>query len=330
MNLLSNARRHLLLLLAGAMSIFATVPAAAQNWPSKPIKLIVPFPPGGSTDLVSRVVGQKLAEQLKQQVIVENRAGASGVIAAQYVAKSAPDGYTFMMLATPTLLAPHLYKTAGFELQKDFAPVASVYDLPIVIVVNPAVMPDVMTLSDLIRKAKSTGGKLDYATAGPGSFGHLSMEMLKGLGGFDIQHITYKGSMPAVNDVLGGQVPVMFAELVAVLPHIQAGKLRAIAVGSPRRIVQLPEVKTVAEQGFKGFDTVSWGALLAPAGTPTPIVDRVNSEMKQILASKDVQDQLIKAGAIPAYGNPSQLTSRIRTDFDKWGVVIRDKNITPN
>lgn len=323
-------RRHALGLAVAAVALAAGVPAAAQDWPARPIKLVVPFPPGGPTDTASRVVGQKLAERLKQPVVVENRAGASGTIAAQFVAKSAPDGYTIMMLATPTLLAPHLYKTASYDVAKNFAPIASVYDLPIVVVVNPTVLPDVKTLPDLIAKAKAEGGQLNYTSSGPGSFGHLTMEKLKSLGGFDMQHIAYKGGTPAVTDLLGGQVPVMYADLVAALPHIQAGKLRAIAVGSPQRISQLPDVKTIAEQGFKGFDAVSWGGLLAPAGTPKPVVDRISSEVKQILAEKDVQERLLNAGAISAYGDPAQMGARIRTDFDKWGQVIREKKIAVN
>ena len=316
--------------IASLTAVAAAPVAAQQDWPARPIKLIVPFPPGGPTDTASRVVGQKLAERLKQPVVVENRAGASGTIAAQFVAKSAPDGYTLMMLATPTLLAPHLYKSAGYDVAKDFAPVASVYDLPIVVVVNPSVLPDVKTLPDLIAKAKAEKGQLNYTSSGPGSFGHLTMEMLKDLGAFDMQHIAYKGGTPAVTDLLGGQVPVMYADLVAALPHIQSGKLRAIAVGSPQRVPQLPDVKTVAEQGFKGFDAVSWGGLLAPAGTPKTVVDRVSAEVKQILADKDVQERLVKAGAAAAYGDPAQMASRIRTDFDKWGKVIRDKKVAVN
>ena len=325
-----SSRRRCMGLALAAVGALAAGPALAQAWPSKPVKLVVPFPPGGPTDTASRLVGQKLAERLKQPVVVENRAGASGTIAAAFVAKSAPDGYTFMMLATPTLLAAHLYKTPGYDVNKDFAPVATVYDLPIVMVVNPTVLPDVKTLPDLIAKAKAEGGKLNYTSSGPGSFGHLTTEMLKDLGQFDMQHIAYKGGTPAVTDLLGGQVPVMYAYLVAALPHVQSGKLRAIAVGSPQRVVQLPEVKTVAEQGFKGFDAVSWGGLLAPAGTPKQIVDRVSSEVKQILADKDVQDRLIKAGAIAVYQDPEQMGTRIRTDFGKWGKVIRDKQIVAN
>ncbi|MDM0045766.1 tripartite tricarboxylate transporter substrate binding protein [Variovorax dokdonensis] len=324
-------RRLLLTATASVVALtLAASPAIAETWPAKPIKLIVPFPPGGPTDTASRVIGQELGERLKQAVVVENRAGASGTIAATAVSKSPADGYTFMMLATPTLLAAHLYKSTPYDVLKDFAPVATVYDLPIVVVVNPTVLPDVKTLPDLLAKAKASNGHLNYTSSGPGSFGHLSMELLKQMGGFEMQHIGYKGGTPAVTDLLGGQVPVMYADLVAALPHIKSGKLRAIAVGSPQRVVQLPDVPTVAEQGFKGFDAVSWGGLLAPAGTPADIVNRVSGEVKAILADKAVQDRLLTAGAIANYGDPAQMGQRVRGDYEKWGKVIRDKGIALN
>ncbi|UUZ63181.1 tripartite tricarboxylate transporter substrate binding protein [Polaromonas sp. P1-6] len=314
-------------LLALALPLLAGT-AFAQAYPNKVIKLIVPFPAGGPTDTVSRIVGQKLGERLKQPVVVENRAGASGSIAAAAVAKSAPDGYTLMMLATPTLLAPHLYKKAGYDIQKEFAPIATVYDLPIVIVVNPALMPSVTDLQKLITHAKAQPGKLNYTSSGAGSFGHLSMELLKTQGQFDMQHVAYRGGVPAITDLLGGQVPMMYADLVAALPHIQSGKLRAIAVRSPRRVSLISNVKTVAEQGFSGFDAVSWGGLLAPAGTPKDIVARLSEEVKQILAEKDVQEKLEHAGTFAAYQGPDQMTTRVRQDYDKWGKVIRDKGIS--
>ncbi|MCA3188024.1 MAG: tripartite tricarboxylate transporter substrate binding protein [Cupriavidus sp.] len=301
--------------------------ALAQAWPNKPIRLVVPWPPGGPTDTVSRIVGQKLAERLKQPVVVENRAGASGSIAAAQVAKSPPDGYTLMMLATPTLLAPHLYKKPGYESLKDFAPIDTVYDLPIVLVVNPRLLPNVTDLPTLIAQAKVQPGKLNYTSSGAGSFGHLSMELLKELGGFEMQHVPYKGGVPAISDTIGGQVPIMYADLVAALPHIQAGKLRAIAIGSPQRVSMLPSVKTIAEQGFKGYDAVSWGGLLAPQGTPKDVVDRITAEVGKILADKDVQDKLIKAGAIANYQPPAQMGQRMQQDYAKWGKVIRDKGI---
>ena len=302
---------------------------AQAAWPDKMIKLIVPFPAGGPTDTASRIVGQKLAERLKQPVVVENRPGASGSIAAVQVAKSPADGYTLMMLATPTLLAPHLYKKAGYDTVKDFAPVATVYDLPIVIVVNPRLLPDVTDLKGLIAHAKAQKTPINYTSSGAGSFGHLSMELLKQMAGFDMQHIPYKGGVPAITDTIGGQVPIMYADLVAALPHIKAGKLRAIAVGSPQRVAMLPDVKTIAEQGVQGYDAVSWGGLLAPKGTPKAVVDRIATEVQQILADKDVQERLLGAGAIARFENPAQMCQRIAQDYQRWGQIIRDKGIAP-
>ncbi|CAN7389671.1 tripartite tricarboxylate transporter substrate binding protein [Acidovorax sp. LjRoot118] len=296
-------------------------------WPASLIKLIVPFPAGGPTDTASRIVGQKLAERLKQAVVVENRPGASGSIAALQVMKAEPDGYTLMMLATPTLLAPHLYKKAGYDTVKDFAPVATVYDLPIVVVVNPTQLPDVTDLRKLIANAKAQKNPLNYTSSGAGSFGHLSMELLKQMGGFDMQHVPYKGGVPAITDTIGGQVPVMYADLVAALPHIKAGKLRAIAVGSPQRVAMLPDVPTIAEQGFKGYDAVSWGGLLAPAGTPKAVVDRIASEVRQILAEKETQEKLLHAGAIARFQDPAQMGQHLQQDYAKWGQLIRDKSI---
>lgn len=303
-------------------------PAWADAWPTKPIKLIVPFPPGGPTDTASRIVGQQLAERLKQPVVVENRAGASGSIAAAQFAKTPGDGYTLMMLATPTLLAPHMYKKAGYDTVKDFVPVASVYDLPIVMVVNPGLMPTVTDVQKLITHAKARPGQISYTSSGTGSFGHLSMELLKQLGAFDMQHIAYRGGVPAITDTLGGQVPMMYADLVAALPHIRSGRLRAIGVGSPQRVSVLPEVKTIAEQGFKGFDAVSWGGLLAPPGTPREIVDRVSTEVAGILADKGIQDKLLNAGAIANYQPAQQMAARVKAEYDKWGRVIRDKGLS--
>ena len=318
--------RRRALLATGAL--LAAGGAGAQSWPAKPIKLIVPWPPGGPTDTGSRIVGLALADRLGQPVVVENRPGASGSIAYQQVIKTPGDGTTFVMLATPTMLAPHLYKSASYHSVNDLLPVGMVYDLPIVLVVNAASLPKVTDLAGLIAEAKSRGGKLDYTSAGPGSFGHLSMEMLKHQGGFDAQHIAYKGSAPAMNDLLGGQVPVMFSDLVAALPHIKSGKLRALAVGSPRRVDIVPDVKTVAEQGFKGFEAVSIGAMMAPKGTPAAAIDRMSSELKAVLALKDVQDRLIGAGCYAHYMTPAETGRYVTAEFDKWGKVIKDNKLT--
>ncbi|BEP66304.1 MULTISPECIES: Bug family tripartite tricarboxylate transporter substrate binding protein [unclassified Variovorax] len=314
-------------LLALALPLLAGS-AFAQAWPTKPITLVVPFPPGGPTDVASRIVAQKMSLSLKQNILVDNRSGASGTIGAAFAAKAAPDGYTFVMLATPTLLASHLYGTVPYDIFKNFTPVGTVYDLPIVMVVNPKVLPGVNGLQDLIAKAKADGGKLNYTTAGAGSFGHLTTEQLKNIGKFEMQHVPYRGSAPAVTDLIGGQVPAMFSDLVAVIPHIRAGTLRPIAVGSGKRVSLLPDVKTVAEQGFPGFDATSWGGLLAPAGTPKDVVERMSAELKKALADKEVGEKLQSVGSFAAYGTPEQTATRMRQDFERWGKVIRDNKIT--
>ncbi|MGJ7536366.1 MULTISPECIES: Bug family tripartite tricarboxylate transporter substrate binding protein [unclassified Variovorax] len=314
-------------LLALALPLVAGA-AFAQAWPAKPITLIVPFPPGGPTDVASRIVAQKMSVALKQSIVIDNRSGASGTVGAAAAARAPADGYTFVMLATPTLLASHLYGPTGYDIFKNFTPVGSVYDLPIVLVVNPKSLPDVTGVQGLIAKAKAEGGKLNYTSAGAGSFGHLTTEQLKTIGKFDMQHVPYRGSAPAVTDLIGGQVPAMFSDLVGVLPHIKAGKLRAIAVGSGQRVSLLPDVKTVAEQGFPGFDATSWGGLLAPAGTPKDVIDRMSAELKTALADKEVQDKLQSVGTFSAYRTPEQTGVRMREDFERWGKVIRDNHIT--
>jgi tripartite-type tricarboxylate transporter receptor subunit TctC len=275
--------RRLALSALAVAALLPFVPATAQaqaNYPDKPIRLVVPFPAGGPTDTAARIIGQKMSETLKQPIVIDNRPGASGTIGTETVAKATPDGYTIVMLATPTLLAPYLLPRKGYDIFKDFAPIGNAYELPIVMVVNPHALPDVTNLQQYIAKAKANPGQMNYTSAGNGSFGHLSTELLKNLGHFDVQHVPYKGSAPAMSDVLAGQVPMMFSDMIAALPHIKAGKLRAIAVGSSKRVSFAPEVKTVAEQGFPGFDAASWGGLLAPAGTSKEIVAKLSAALK--------------------------------------------------
>lgn len=323
-----NRRAGLRLAAALAAALVLGAPLAqAADWPSKTVRLVVPFPPGGPTDAAARVVSQQLAERLGQPVVVDNRPGASGSIAAAQIKRSAADGYTLMMLATPTLLAPHLFKSAAYDVAQDFTPVATVYDLPIVIVVNPNELPEVTDLQQLIAHAKAQATPLNYTTAGIGSLGHLSMELLKQRGGFDMQHIPYNGTAPAITDTLGGRVPVMFADLVGARPHIEAGTLRAIAVGSPERVSTMPDVKTIAEQGVEGYSAVSWGGLLAPANVPTPVVERLSTEIGAILSDAQVQQQLLNAGALAHFEAPEQMAQRIAEESAKWGQVIQDNGI---
>ncbi|MDE1556941.1 tripartite tricarboxylate transporter substrate binding protein [Comamonas aquatica] len=315
------------LALAAAATVVAGSAWAQAAWPTKPITLIVPFPPGGPTDVVSRIVGKELSDRLGQPIIVENKSGASGAIAAGQVKRAAPDGYTLMTLATPTLFAPLFYKNTGYEVTQDFTPIAMIYDLPIVMVVNPEKLPGVTTLQQLIDTARAQKGALNYTTSGAGSFGHMSMELLKDLGKFDMQHVAYKGGVPAITDTIGGQVPIMYADLVAALPHIKSGKLVAVAVGSPERVAMIPEVKTIAEQGIHGFSAVSLGAFLGPKGLPPAVVERLNKELKEILSQKAVQDRILGAGAIARYLPAAQLQQSLTTDYAKWSKVVREKGM---
>lgn len=313
-------------LVAGSLSTSALA-ANADAYPSQPIKLIVPFPPGGPTDTAARILGQHMGTTLGKPVVVENRAGASGMVGTDAAAKSPADGYTLVMLASPTVLGDKLYGQKKYDLLKDFAHIGVAYDLPIVMVVNPKVL-DVQDLPQLIAASKKA--VLNYTSAGNGSFGHLSTELLKSQGKFDMLHISYKGSAPAITDLLGGQVPMMFSDMIAALPHIKSGKLRAIAVGSPQRVVFTPEVKTVAEQGFPGFDAVAWGGLMAPRATPQPIIDQLNAALKKALDDKAVQEKLLQVGTTAAYAPGKTMYNRIAADLSKWGKVIADNHITVN
>ncbi|BBL26161.1 MULTISPECIES: Bug family tripartite tricarboxylate transporter substrate binding protein [Comamonas] len=313
-------------LLAGAWS----APALASNagaYPNQPIKLIVPFPPGGPTDTAARILGQHMGETLGKPMVVENRAGASGLVGTETAAKSPADGYTLVMLASPTVLGDKLYGQKRYDLLKDFAHIGVAYDLPIVMVVNPKVL-DVQDISQLIAASKKQ--VLNYNSAGSGSFGHLSTELLKSQGKFEMLHISYKGSAPAMTDLLGGQVPMMFSDMIAALPHIKSGKLRPIAVGSPQRVVFTPDVKTVAEQGFPGFDAVAWGGLMAPRGTPQPVMDQLTAALKKALDDKSVQEKLQQVGTTAAFAPGAAMHKRIASDLGKWGKVITDNHITNN
>jgi len=320
-------RRTTLAGFASLALLGASAHAQSDVWPSKPIRLVVPFPPGGPTDTVARVVGQQLSDRLGQSVIIDNRPGVTGSIGTAQVAKSEPDGYTLTVLASPTLLAPLLYRKVNFDVIKDFTPVALIYELPIVIVVNPKVLPNVTDLRTLIAHAKAQKIPLNYTSAAIGSSGHLSTELLKQMAKFDMQHIPYKGSVPAVTDLIGGQVPMMFSDMIAVLPHIKTGRLRAIAVGSPQRVSMLPDVATIAEQGIAGYSAVSWGGLLAPLHTPSAVVERLGQELRHILADATVQEKLLGSGAIAHYEDQTTFEHRMRGDYDKWGQVVKALNL---
>jgi tripartite-type tricarboxylate transporter receptor subunit TctC len=302
--------------------------AFAQAWPTKPIRLMVPFPPGGSTDIVARIVAQKLGERLGQPLVIENRGGGGGTIGMAATAKTAPDGYNLAVASTSThVVAPGVYPKLEYDPVKDFAPIGLMAVSPYLLVVNPGV--PAKSLKELVDLAKSKPGKLNYASAGVGSTTHLAMEMLKNVSGTYMLHIPYNGNGPAGTAVVAGQVEILFGSLPALLPHAKSGRVRALVVGTPKRSPSLPDVPTVAESGYPGFDASLWLALVAPAGTPQPIVERMNKEIAAVIAAADTREALDKAGAEPLTGTPADLAAMIRDGIPKYAKVIKAAGVKP-
>jgi tripartite-type tricarboxylate transporter receptor subunit TctC len=308
-----------------ALAVLVAVCASgawAQAYPTKPIRLVVPFPAGGTTDILAREVGQRLSISLGQPVVVDNRPGAAGNIGADMVAKSAPDGYTLLMGTVGThAINASLYAKMPYDHVKDFAPVILVAGVPNVLEVNPAL--SVNSVADLIKIAKAKPGQINFASSGSGTSIHLSGELFKTMAGVDMTHIPYKGSAPAITDLIGGQVQVMFDNLPSSLQFIKAGKLRAIAVTSAKRAPALPDVPTIAESGLPGFEASSWFGIVAPAGTPPVIIARINNDVNQWLQSSEAKEKLLAQGAIPAGGTPEQFAAHIRSETEKWAKVVK-------
>jgi tripartite-type tricarboxylate transporter receptor subunit TctC len=306
----------------GALFACIATLASGQGYPNRTIRLVVPFPAGGTTDILAREVAQKLTEVLGQAVVVDNRPGAAGNIGSDLVAKSAPDGYTLLMGTVGThAINPSLYSKMPYDHVKDFAPVVLVAGVPNVLVVNPAL--PVKSVSDLIKLAKDKPGQINFASSGSGTSIHLSGELFKTMAGVDMTHVPYKGSSPALTDLIGGQVQIMFDNLPSALPQIKAGRLRAIAVTSLKRAPVLPDIPTINESGLPGFEASSWFGLLAPAGTPAPIVARINVEVNKWLQSGDAREKLLGQGAEAAGGSPEQFGNFIRGESEKWAKVVK-------
>jgi len=299
--------------------------AFPQAYPNKPVRIIVPFPAGGSADTLARTIGQKLTESFGQQVLIDNRPGAGGNIGTDAAAKSAPDGYTLLMTPSSIISNPSLYSKLSYDPMKDLMPVTEVAWTPNILVVHPSVPAN--SVKELIALAKSKPGQLSYASGGNGATNHLAGELFKSMTGIDMVHIPYKGNPVAVLDVLNGQVGVMFDFMITSLPHVKAGKLRALAVTGAKRSPQLPDLPTVAEAGVPGFEAGTWFAVLAPAGTPAAIVKQLNNEIVKILNLPDVKERLYQLGAEPRSGTPEQLATLMKQDMAKWAKVIKDANI---
>ena len=314
--------------LAAALALIAPFAAQAQKgYPSKPIRLIVAFPAGGSTDIIGRLVGQRLSQSLGQQVIIDNRGGAGGTIGTEIAARANPDGYTLTMGTTSThVIAPAAYTSLKYDPVKDFAPITLVASTPYLLVVNPGVKAG--SLKEFVALVKSQPGKLNYASAGAGSTTHLAMEMLKSAAGLDIVHVPYNGNGPAGAAVLGGQVQALFGSMPAVLPQAKAGKLRPLAVGTSKRSPALPDTPTVAESGYPGFEVSLWLGFFAPRGTPIEIIHRLHTELVKIVLSPEMKEQLEKNGAEPAHNASAyDLEKLVRNEIPKYKKVIQAANI---
>ncbi|HQR11812.1 MAG TPA: tripartite tricarboxylate transporter substrate binding protein [Casimicrobiaceae bacterium] len=313
----------LLSLAAAAVSLPLSPSALAQPFPSKPLRIVVPFPAGGTTDVLARAVAQKLTETLGQPVVVDNRPGAGGNIGAELVAKSPPDGYTLLMGTVGThAINPGLYPKMPYDHVRDFAPVILVAGVPNVLVVNPSL--PVNSVQELIVYSKANPGKLNFASSGNGTSIHLSAELFKTMAGVQIMHVPYKGSAPALQDLVGGQVQLMFDNLPSSLALIKGGKLKALAVTSSARAAALPDVPTLAESGLPGFEASSWFGLLAPAGTPQPAIATLNAEVAKWLATPEAREKLLAQGAIAAGGTPEDFTRHIAAETAKWQKVVKE------
>ena len=300
--------------------------SAWAQYPIKPIKIVVPYPPGGSTDVVARLIGQKLQENWKQPVVVENRAGASGMIGADFVAKSAPDGYTLLLAASgPQAVNISLFPKIPYDPVKDFVPITLVVTLPL-LMVAPASLP-ANNAREFIAWARANKDKANYCSIGPGTPSHLAGELFKSMTGADVAHIPYKGSGPALIDTMGGVCSVLFDSALSSGPHVRSGKLKVLATGSKSRLNSWPDVPTLAESGLPGYDAYSWGALLAPAGTPKDIVVKLQAEVSRILALPEIKQKLEAQGANAEGGSSEQLATLIQAEIVKWSKVIKDGNI---
>src|SRR5688572_31041325 len=308
------------ILLASTALIMAGL-VSAQSYPARQVRIVVPFPPGGTSDILARTIGARLSAPLGQPVVVENRPGAGGNIAADHVAKSAPDGYTLIMGTSSLAISQSLYAKLTYDLIRDFAPITQAVNYANLLVVHPSA--GVSTTAELLALARAKPGFLSYGTAGNGTPPHMTGELFKSYTGVNILHIPYKGGAPAIADLLAGQIPMMFDNVPPLLPHVRGGRIKALAVTSLARIGVLPDVPTLHELGLKNFDAVGWNGLLAPAGTPREIVARLNAEVVRVLRIAEVRDQLTSQGADIVGNSPEAFAEWIRAEVKRWAEVVR-------
>jgi tripartite-type tricarboxylate transporter receptor subunit TctC len=308
-----------------AAAVVAPMAAAAQAFPSQPVRIVVPFPPGATTDILARLLANELAQGWGQPVVVENRAGASGTIFSEQLTRTPADGYTLMLTATHHVINPGLYKNLKYDTRTDFTPLAQIAAVPNVLVVHPSF--PARTASELIRYAKAHPGEVNFGSSGTGGSNHLSGELFKSMAGVEMVHIPYKGAAPALNDLLGGQIPVMFDSVPGVLQHIQAGKIRALGVTSLKRSPALPNVPTIDEAAIKGFDSTAWFGLYGPAGMKPELVAKVSADVRQALQSEGIRKNFAQQGAEPGTMTQPQFASFVDAEITKWSKVIADANV---
>ena len=311
-------------LLVAAATLLAAPPAPAQQYPAKPVKLIVPFAPGGGSDVIGRLMAARLTTPLGQQVIVENKAGAGGVIGVEAGIKSPPDGYTLILIPSSYTAYPSVYKLK-FDPIGDIAPIIQICQGPLLVVVHPSL--PVRTTQDLIALARSRPGRLNFASPGHGTTLQLATELFATMAGIKLNHVPYKGTGPALTDAIAGQTDLYFSGIAAALPHVKSGRLRAIAVTTTRRVPAAPDVPTIAESGLPDYEVVVWYGLAGPKGLPRAIADRINSEVTMALKSREVEEQLQSDGLSPAGGTPEQFLTRIRKEIEAWRKVVDDAGV---
>ena len=317
--------KNILLALA-AFAFAATV--HAQPYPSRPVKIIVPFGPGGFTDVAARILQKELAPALGQPIIIENRPGAGSTIGTDAVAKAAPDGYTLVMISTAHVISPHLYKQMPYDPIRDFAPVMKLAEGPYVLVVHPSL--PVKSVSELVALAKAQPGTIDYASSGNGSAQHLVGALFTTMAGVKLNHVPYKGSNQAMNDVIGGQVKVSFVGVPNALPNLTSGKLKALGVSTAKRYAELPDVPAIAEAGVPGYDATIWLGLLAPPGTPREVVQKINSEITKVLSNAEARKLMASAGVDVATSSPEEFGRLMQVELDRWGKVVKETGATVN
>jgi tripartite-type tricarboxylate transporter receptor subunit TctC len=316
------------LLLTLLLCVLVSESALAQAWPAKPIRMLVPFPPGGGVDYAARIVGKHLSDRLGQPVLIENRAGANGIIALEALKSAPADGYTLGTVSNgPLVINPSIYLKLPYDPVRDFAAIGRLVNFPLLLVAHPSV--PAKSVPELIALAKARPGALTYSSPGVGNGSHLAGELFASMANINLVHVPYKGTAPAATALLAGDVSLAFSSIPTVLPHVRAGKLRALAVGDAARVPSLPEYPTIAESGLAGYEAFSWAGVIAPAGTPHELVKRVNAELRQILTQKAIVEQLAAEGTIPVPDTPEAFSAYIGSELVKWAAIVRMANIKP-